>query len=263
MANMQDPSHVVTGLVRLSYVHIFQPYKKQNQSEAKYSVTVLLPKSDIATKQRIDAAIQAAILRGTQTCWQGQQVSPDLPVHDGDGVKPRNRTPYSPECKGHWVINTSSNRRPQIVDANGNPIINESEVYSGCYGRVSMDFYPFANNGMGIACGLGNVQKLQDGEVLGGGTTAEQDFGAMGDAGYAAQTAPAYPTIPSAYPAVPATPPMAQGAYPAAPNPYPAAAPAYPAAPVPYSAPQTTYPMAPAAYPAAAPTINPITGLPM
>jgi len=175
----ENPQHVVTGEVRLSFVHLFTPYARPGQTEAKYSVTVLVPKSDVATKQRIDAAINAAIELGIKKTWNG--VRPPvlgIPVYDGDGTRPSDGMPFGPECKGHWVFTASSKNPPQIVDAQLNPIINQTEVYSGCYGRVSVDFFPYANSGKkGIGCGLGNVQKLRDGEPLGNRTTPEDDFG--------------------------------------------------------------------------------------
>lgn len=173
----ENPRHVVTGEARLSFVHLFTPYARPG-NEPKYSTTVLVPKSDVATKQRIDAAINAAIELGMQKTWNG--VRPPvlgIPVYDGDGVRPSDGMPFGQECKGHWVFTTSSKNPPQVVDAQLNPIINQSEVYSGCYGRVSVDFFPYSNRGnKGVGCGLGNVQKTRDGEPLGNRTTPEDDF---------------------------------------------------------------------------------------
>lgn len=184
-----NPQHVVTGKVRLSYVHLFTPYANPNGGEPKYSTTILIPKSDVATKQRIDAAINAAIQTGISKTWNG--VRPPviaIPVHDGDGARPSDGMPFGEECKGHWVLTASSKQAPQIVDSSLNPIINQTEIYSGIYARVSMQFFPYSNSGKkGIGCGLGNVQKLEDGEPLGGRTTAADDFGDSSPAG-----APAY-----------------------------------------------------------------------
>lgn len=191
-----NPTFVVTGNVRLSYAHLFTPYASTNGGDPKYSVTVLLPKSDYSTKQRIDAAIQAAVQAGTSTKWNGQrppQIS--LPIHDGDGTRPSDGMPFGEECKGNWVFTASSKNAPQIVDMNLNPIINQSEVYSGMFARVSINFFAYNNNGKkGIGCGLGNVQKTSDGEPLGGRTNAQDDFNDMMAAQYgvpAQQYAPA------------------------------------------------------------------------
>ncbi len=246
----QDAQRVVTGKVRLSFVHLFTPYAKQQGQEPKYSVTLLIPKSDIATKQRIDAAINAAIQEGISKPWNGVR-PPQIhfPIHDGDGVKPSDGMPFGPECKGHWVMTASSkaDRRPDIVDINLNPIMNQSEIYSGCYGRVSIRFFAYNSNGKkGVGCGLGNVQKLEDGEPLAGGRSAAEDFASL------AATAPAYaPSVP-AYPQQPAQ-------QPAYPQPgYPFAAPAYP--------PQQGYGQQPPAYPQQPQQpvqYDPITGKPL
>lgn len=176
-----NPCFVVTGKSRLSYVHLFQPFANANGGEAKYSATVLVPKTDTATKQRMDAAIDAAKRLGANKSWNG--VAPPIvaiPVYDGDGVRPSDGMPFGDECKGHWVFTASSKQPPQVVDAQCQTIIDQSQVYSGMYGRVSITFYPYNFSGKkGIGCGLNNVQKLEDGEPLGGRTTAADDFGAM------------------------------------------------------------------------------------
>lgn len=173
-----NPTFVVTGRVRLSFTHLFQPYSHQPGQEAKYSTTILLPKSDIATKQRIDAAVQAATELGVTKTWNGARPPMlAIPIYDGDGVRP-NGDAFGDECKGHWVFTASSKQQPQVVDISLNPIINQSDVYSGMYARVSLNFFPYANSGKrGIGCGLNNVQKIEDGEPLGGRTNAADDFG--------------------------------------------------------------------------------------
>lgn len=177
MAN-NSITHVVTGQVRLSYVHLFQPYAYQAGQEAKYSCTILVPKSDIATKQRIDEAIEAAKQAGVNKCWNGAM--PPLvatPVYDGDGVRPSGEK-FGAECANHWVFTASSKMAPGVVDASRNPILNQTEIYSGMYGRVAVDFFPYANSGKrGIGCGLANVQKLAEGESLSGRTSPDDDFG--------------------------------------------------------------------------------------
>ena len=177
-----DICRVTTGEARFSYVHLFKPYAFQQGQEEKYSITVLVPKTDTDTMARIQAAMDAAKQRGISDKWNGQ-CPPILPtpVYDGDGVRPSDGMPFGEECKGHWVFTASAKADypPEVVDLNGNPIINQSEVYSGMYGRVNVSFYPYAFGGKkGIGCGLGPVQKLRDGEVLGGSrVTAAQAFG--------------------------------------------------------------------------------------
>lgn len=178
---MEKTNHFVTGQARLSYVHLNAPYAHQVGGDAKYSVTVLVPKTDKKTKATIDAAIAAATQLGISKNWNGTK-PPVLatPVYDGDGVRP-NGDPFGAECKGCWVFTASSkaDRRPRIVDVNVQDIIDPNAVYSGIWGRVGVDAYPYNSNGKrGIAFGLTNVQKLADGDPLGSVTTAEDDFGA-------------------------------------------------------------------------------------
>lgn len=227
MSNQVNPTNVTTGQVRLSYVHLFQPYASPSGGEPKYSATILVPKSDVATKQRIDAAIQAAISAGVASRWNGirpPQVS--VPIHDGDGVRPSDGMPFGDECKGHWVVTASSKQQQAIVDMNLNPIINQTEVYSGMYARVNINFFPYANSGKkGIGCGLGPVQKISDGEPLGGRISAEAAFGApmpQQPAYSAPAPAPAYQQPQYQQPAYPQAPAYGQpaGGYaqPAQPN---------------------------------------------
>lgn len=170
-------SNLVTGKVRLSYVNAFEPRVTPNGDE-KYSVTLLIPKTDNDTYKRISDEINKTLQENLGTTFKGvMPTNPKLPIHDGDGLR-QSGEPYGPECKGHWVITANSNNAPEVVDAACNPIISKNELYSGCYGRVSLRFYAYNQNGnKGIGCGLGNIQKLEDGQPLDGRTTAAEDFG--------------------------------------------------------------------------------------
>ena len=176
-------TNVTTGEARLSYVHLFKPHAQQPGAEEKFSCTILVPKSDTATKARIDAAIEAAKQKGIANKWNGvcPPIVPD-PVYDGDGTRPSDGMPFGAECKGHWVFTASAKADypPEVVDQNGNPMINQSEMYSGVYAMVNVEFYPYAFGGKkGIGCGLGPVKKVRDGEPLGGSApSAAQVFGA-------------------------------------------------------------------------------------
>lgn len=171
-------SNLVTGKIRFSYVNVFAPRVTPN-GEEKYSVTLLIPKSDGATKQRIDAEINKTLQEDLADVFKGvMPANLRLPIYDGDGVRQSGEA-FGPECKGHWVITANSNLAPEVVDASCNPIMSKNEFYSGCYGRASLRFYAYNQNGnKGIGCGLGNVQKLEDGQPLDGRTTAAEDFGA-------------------------------------------------------------------------------------
>lgn len=169
--------NLVTGKVRFSYVQVFEP-KSINGGDEKYSVTLLIPKSDVDTYQRIMAEINKCLQENLASTFKGvMPANPSLPLYDGDGLR-QSGEPFGPECKGHWVISAKTNVAPEVVDANCNPIISKSEFYSGCYGRASLRFYAYNQNGnKGVGCGLGNVQKLEDGQPLDGRTTALEDFG--------------------------------------------------------------------------------------
>lgn len=198
------PTSLVTGRIRISYEHLLKAYAQQPGAEEKFSATVLLPKSDVATKQKIDAAIAAAINDGVTNKWKGVR-PPNIPtpIWDGDGVR-QSGEPFGPECKGCWVFTASSKLRPGVVDLNVQEILDSTQIYSGMYARVSINFFPYDAAGKrGIGCGLGNVQKLEDGEPLGGRTTAADDFGG----------APSYPAPQPAY-AAPIQPAYQQPAAP-------------------------------------------------
>ncbi|MBS5369957.1 MULTISPECIES: DUF2815 family protein [Bacillota] len=177
MANM-NKTKVITGVnTRLSYFHGWEP-ASINGGEPKYSVSVLIPKTDKETVDAINNAIDAAIEEGI-TKFGGKKpnrAAIKLPLRDGDIE--RDDDAY----KGHYFINANSKTAPQIVDKAVKPILDRDEVYSGCYGRVSLSFYAFNSNGnKGVACGLGNIQKIKDGDSLGGRPTAVDDFTTLED----------------------------------------------------------------------------------
>lgn len=166
---------VVTGLVRLSYVQIFKKKSFTEGTDAKYSLCVLVPKKDTKTLKKIQAAVKAAAEEGISTKFNGKKPSNmHLPLRDGD----EERAAEAPEYKDMYFFNCKSDRKPGIVDKDRNEILDPDEVYSGCWGRVSVNFYPYSVNGnKGVAVGLNNVQKLKDDQRLGGAAaSAEDDF---------------------------------------------------------------------------------------
>jgi hypothetical protein len=171
-----NPTRVVTGEVRLSYANIFEAKSIQG-SKPKYSVSLIIPKSDTETIGKIERAIDAAIDAGIGKFGgkRPNKAALKLPLRDGD--IDRDDVAYADAM----FVNANSTTPPQVVDADLQPILDASEVYSGCYARVSVSFYAFNTNGnKGIACGLGNIQKLRDGEPLSGNRiSAEDDFGAF------------------------------------------------------------------------------------
>lgn len=176
---------VVTGKCRFSYVQIFEP-KAIEGGAPKYSLTLLIPKSDTATLGKIKAAMTEAADKFRQKNGAAAlPANPINPLHDGDGVKPSSGEPYGPECKGCWVmaVSCSESQKPVIVDAFGNAITDPGEVYSGCYGRASINFYGYNNRKKGIGAGLLAVQKLHDGEPFGTVGSADDFNDGFVDAG--------------------------------------------------------------------------------
>lgn len=176
MVNLPEQT-LTTGIVRLSYTHLFKPYASKPGQEPKFSTTILVPKTDMATKQAIDIAIEAAKRTGLAEKFQG--VLPpilSIPVHDGDGVRPSDGLPFGDECKGHWVFTASSKNPVEVIGQDRNPVLNQTEIYSGVYAYVSVTFFPYSNQKKGIGCGLNCVMKAKDGEPLGGGVSAAKAF---------------------------------------------------------------------------------------
>lgn len=177
MAKFNNPTKVITGVnTRWSYVNVWEA-KSINGGAPKYSVSLIIPKSDTKTIEKIQAAIQAAYEEGQGKLKGNGKSVPALsvlktPLRDGDAERPDDEA-YADA----YFINANSATAPGIVDADRQPVIDRSEVYSGVYGRASINFYAFNSNGnKGIACGLNNLQKIRDGEPLGGKSRAEDDF---------------------------------------------------------------------------------------
>ena len=177
-----NPMKVITGPdTRWSYANVWEP-KSINGGAAKYSVSLIIPKSDVKTVAKIKAAIEAAYQEGQSKLKGNSKSVPPLaaiktPLRDGDIERPDD-----PAYANAYFINANSATAPGIVDADRNPVLTRSEVYSGVYGRASINLYAFNSNGnKGIACGLNNLQKIRDGEPLGGKSRAEDDFATADD----------------------------------------------------------------------------------
>jgi hypothetical protein len=177
-----NATKVVSDTCRLSYLHVFKPAAMTNEQgqavgEPKYSVSVIIPKSNTAMVDKIKAAIDTAIQQGITGKWGGKKpANLKLPLRDGDTDRPDN-----PEYKDSYFVTASSKTKPNVVGRSKEELI-ESDVYSGMYGRVSMNFYPFNTAGSkGVACGLNHIQKVKDGEPLGGRGSADEDFDVVED----------------------------------------------------------------------------------
>lgn len=168
---------VVTGKVRFSYAHVFTPTSMDDGKDPKFNVSILIPKTDKTTIKKIQDAIELAKEEGKAKLGGKIPATLKTPLRDGDSERPDDAA-YA----GHYFINANSAQKPGIVDKDMNAIISPEEFYSGCYGRASVNFYAYNVSGnKGIAAGLNNLQKLEDGERLSGGSTAEEDFGGSDD----------------------------------------------------------------------------------
>lgn len=175
MSNQVNSTKVVTGKVRFCYVNVFEPTAMNEGDTPKYNTCILIPKTDTKTLEKINKAIEAAKQAGKAKLADKNGKIPSnlkLPLRDGDDERSDD-----PAFEGMYFINANSQHKPSIVDKELNPIMEKEEFYSGCYGRASINFYAFNVSSKGIAAGLNNIQKLEDGEMLAGDSTPEEDFG--------------------------------------------------------------------------------------
>ena len=183
MSTVKNPTKVITGKrTVMSYLIVNEPKVPLGGGTPKYSVSLIIPKSDTVTYNKIQAAIQAAYDEGQSKLKGSSKFVPELkdlktPLRDGDKDR-KGDDAY----KNAWFVNANSTTKPGVVDADRQPILDSSELYSGIIGRASINFYAFNSNGnKGIACGLNNIQKLSDGTPLGGHSRAEDDFADLDD----------------------------------------------------------------------------------
>ena len=172
----ENSTKVVTGKVRFCYGNVFEPTALNDGDTPKYNICILIPKSDTKTLGAIRNAIEAAKTAGKSKLADKNGKIPvniKLPLRDGDEERSDDDA-----FADSYFLNATSNRKPTIVDRNLDQIMDKDEFYSGVYGRISLNFFAFNTSGnKGIAAGLQNLQKLEDGEMLAGGSTADEDFG--------------------------------------------------------------------------------------
>jgi hypothetical protein len=169
----EQATKIVIGPVRLSYVHVWEPYAMEGQTDKKYSASLIISKKDKPIIAQVKKAIDAAIQAGVSGKWAGK-LPKNLwnPLQDGDTEKAEDEA-----YQNSFFISAKASTRPGIVDKDRKPIVDQADVYSGCFGYVSVTFYPFNKNGnTGVAAGLNHIMKTKNGDALGGRTTAEHDF---------------------------------------------------------------------------------------
>lgn len=173
----REGTKVKTGKVRFSYVHVFEPTAMEEGQTKKYNTAILIPKTNKAMVKEIQEAIKLALEEGKGKHFGGKLPAKWVnPLRDGDEEKPDDEV-YA----GHFFLSAKSVRRPTVLDraSGGEVLTSPDDFYSGCYGIATINFYAYGNNvpSKGVACGLGNILKTEDGENLGGGgSSAEDDF---------------------------------------------------------------------------------------
>lgn len=171
----RNGTKVTTNEVRFSYAHVFTPSAMEG-NEPKYSVSLLIPKSDKETIKLIKEAIEEAKEIGKGK-WNGKiPAKLKEPLRDGDEERPDDEA-----YEGCYFINATSKTKPGVVQKGSAGLVEITEesgdFYSGCYGKAAINFYGFnASGNRGIACGLNNVLKTKDGDAFGGSSRAEDDF---------------------------------------------------------------------------------------
>nr|WP_269212720.1 DUF2815 family protein [Schaalia sp. lx-100] len=155
--------------VRLSYVNVFEPRQNSDDQKPKYSVSIIIPKTDQATIAQVEKAVKQALEDGKDRKFNGKIPSVKalkLPLRDGD--EERDDEAYADSM----FLNANSIRKPDLVDGALNPVLDPDEIYSGIYANVLVSFYAYSVNGnRGVAVGLQAIQKVRDGQALGGVAT--------------------------------------------------------------------------------------------
>lgn len=155
---------------RFSYLNCFEPHSV-NGDDPRYGLCAIVPKTDEKTIDKINQAIEAA-KKEAIVKWGLTPENIKTPLRDGDVDFPDNEV-----YNGCYFFNANSKEAPQVVDAKVQPILDKKEIYSGCYGRISVTFYGYFVDGVyGIAGGLGNLQKIKDGERLSNRMDATEEF---------------------------------------------------------------------------------------
>jgi hypothetical protein len=172
----ENSTKVVTGKVRFCYANVFEPVAMNEGEQPKYSICVLIPKSDTKTLDAINKAVEAAKIAGKAKIADKNGKIPStikIPLRDGDEERSDD-----PAFEGMMFINATSKDQPEIVDRKKAPITDPLKVGSGDYCMVTLNFAPYnaENTNKGIGAYLSNVQLAVRGERLSGKSSADADF---------------------------------------------------------------------------------------
>jgi len=195
----------VFGKCRFSYCNVFEA-RETPSGDKKFSVSVLIPKEDeqlvAKVKKEIENAKSTGIEKGTFTKAQVAASTFKLPLRDGDAEVEGGAR--GPEYKGMFFFNAASKNRPGVVGRDARTeLMDADEFYSGVWGNIDVNFYPFAAKGpsgavvsRGVAAGLNNLMKTDEDARLDGRQRAEDAFGGMEEGEEATETADAGPDTP-------------------------------------------------------------------
>jgi hypothetical protein len=164
---------LTTGIGTLSFPHLFKETASENdKGEKVYDIQIIIPKS-----QREDVrAILRAIKAVGEAKWGANWKKVRTPLRDGDREKDEltedgsTKKDKYPERLGAYFLNARSTKPVGVYDRQRNPIVDSDAVYAGCKGKIAVTFFPYSNSGNhGVGAGLNGVQKIADGEPIGGG----------------------------------------------------------------------------------------------
>lgn len=175
---MAQPTRVVTGKVRLMFPNLFKPVALREGQEPKYSVMVVIPKSEKDTLKKLRDAEAEALRQGIEQKWGGKKPRNLAPSIIKDADEDGTAEDYPDRANTYYLTTSAASRfKVGVVDRQKQEVMDESEVYSGAYARVSMTAFPYdAQGNRGVSFGLNNVQMLGGGERLIGGPSAEDEF---------------------------------------------------------------------------------------
>lgn len=168
---MSDKTSIVI-FCRLSFANIWEARQVNNQGEPRFTVSCLI---DPATKegkrdmQLIEAGIEAAMEEGAKKLDGAKKLK--MPLFEGEDDQPGDMN-----YKGMMVIHAGNKKKPEIVDRNSKPIMDQSKVYSGCYCYVAINFFAYDNTSKGVSASLQHIMFVKDGDRLDNRKNAEDTF---------------------------------------------------------------------------------------
>jgi hypothetical protein len=177
----QANTKLTIGEVRFSYLTVFEPRTAPGNTQAKYSATLLIPKSDTKTITAIVTMVKR--LAGEAQQKNGGKLPPGFknPMRDGDEKDPlTGNFVHNDEYRGHYFLRANSVQKPSVVDTSRQPIMDATKAYSGMWGYAALNFFVYLPRpgvpSSGIGVGLNHVMKTKDDTPFAGRESAEDAF---------------------------------------------------------------------------------------